>query len=129
MILTLCFQVKEVHNWTTEQKNSMRKLFCYCLKEWPSLVHCLREAQGTLVYRATERSDYDWNSLAQFDLELVRLTDSDQMDVAIAKMAVKLQAAIEEYWPECQTQSYRDFLMEHSRRRESQTTSVTDQAR
>ena len=124
MILTLCHQVKDVYAWTPEQKNSMRRLFNHCLKEWPSLVHCMHNAQGTLVFQATERGGYDWFALAQFDLELVRLTDTGQMDVAIEQMADKLAVAMLEYWPDCGMPTYREFLTERSRRRELQTTSA-----
>lgn len=122
--LTLCFQVKGVHDWTVEQKNSMRRLFEHCLRTWPSLVHCMRETQGTLVYQATERGGYDWYALAQFDLELVRLSDAGQIEAAVDAMADRLGRAIIEFWPDCQIDSYREFLKEHSRRRELQTTSA-----
>lgn len=126
---TLCFQVKGVHDWTPEQKNSMRRLFEHCLKVWPSLVHCMRDAQGTLVYQATERGHYDWYSLAQFDLMLVRLTDEDRMDEAVTEMAERLNKAIDEFWPDCAIPSYGEFLKERSRRRELQTTSVAHPAK
>lgn len=126
--LTLCFQVKGVHDWTPEQKNSMRRLFEHCLRTWPSLVTCMRETQGTLVFQATERGDYDWYGLAQFDLELVRLTDEGKLEEAIDKMAMKLERAIAEYWPDCTIPSYIEFVTEHSRRRESQMTSAAHPA-
>lgn len=126
---TLCFQVKGVHDWTPEQKNSMRRLFNHCLKEWPSLVHCMRDAQGTLVFQATERGGYDWYALAAFDLELIRLTDDGKLDVAIEQMAEKLEQAIQDYWPDCAMPTYQEFLTERSRRRELQTTSAAHPAR
>lgn len=122
---TLCAQVRHIHDWTPAQKNSMRRLFEQCLREWPSLVHCMRDTQGTLVYQAIERGGYDWYSLAQFDLKLVQLTDEHRMDEAIAELAERLDRAINEFWPDCSIPSYAEFLKERSRRRESQTTSAT----
>lgn len=122
MIFTLCNQVKALHDWTTEEKNSMRRLFEHGLRVWPSLVRCAHEAQGTLVYQATERKDYDWQVLVAFDLELVRMTDAGQMDEAVALMAEHLQRAMATYWPDCPLDSYKEFLTEYSRRRKSQTT-------
>lgn len=100
----------------------MRRLFNHCLTVWPSLVHCLRETQGTLVYQATERGAYDWYGLAQFDLELVRLTDEGRLEEAISAMADKLAHAVTEFWPDCAIPSYQEFITEQLRRRESQTT-------
>ena len=119
---TLCFQVKGVHDWTPEQKNSMRRLFEHCMRVCPWLVHCMRDAQGTLVFQATERGSYDWYALAQFDLELVRLTDEGKLDEAVDAMIERLHDAIIEFWPECAIPSYAEFLTERSRRRELKTT-------
>lgn len=124
MIFTLCNQVKHVHDWTTEQKNSMRRLFNHCMREWPSLVICMREAQGTLVYQALERKDYDFHKLADFDLHLISLADGEQFDLAVELMAEKLEWAIKEYWPDCTLPSYQEFLTERLRRRELQMTSA-----
>ena len=121
-VFTLCAQVKCVHDWTPEQKNSMRRLFEQCLREWPSLVHCMRDTQGTLVYRALECGGYDWHSLAQFDLRLVQLADDQQMDTAITEMAERLEKEIKAFWPDCNIPSYREYITERSRRRELQMT-------
>lgn len=119
---TLCAQVKHIHDWTPEQKNSMRRVFEQCMREWPSLVHCMRDTQGTLVYRALEQGGYDWRSLAQFDLRLVQLADSNQIATAITEMADRLEKEIITFWPDCDLPSYREYVTERSRRRELQMT-------
>jgi len=91
MIETLCQGVKSAHDWTPEQKNSMRRLFEYALRTWPNLVVCVRETQGTLVFRAQEKGNYDWRSLADFDLELIRLADSGEQEAALNRIAEKLR--------------------------------------
>lgn len=116
MSTTLCQMVKGAHDWTPEEKNSMRRLFEYILKVWPNLVTCIRETQGTLVLRAEERGNYNWRSMADFDLELVRLTDAGEQEAAIVRIAEKLHAEVTDFWPDCSLESWRQFLTERSAR-------------
>jgi len=109
---TLCFQVKLVHDWKPEEKNSMRRLFEHVVRNKPILVSALRECQATLVMRAQERQNYDWEALASFDMELVRMTDSGEMDAAILKMEEMLILSVNDLWPECNVPSYLQFIKE-----------------
>ena len=113
---TLCEAVKDAHTWTPEEKNSMRRLFEHAMRTWPNLVHALRETQGQLVHNA-EQEGYNFKAIADFDLELVRLTDAGQMDDAVAQTAEKLKEAVDRFWPDCPVPSYLQFLTERSARR------------
>lgn len=120
---TLCQMVKGEHQWTPQEKNSMRRLFEYILKVWPNLVVCVRETQGTLVHRAEERGSYNWRSIADLDLELVRLTDTGQQEAAVTKVEERLYHEVMDFWPDCPLQSWKQFLTEKSERRSPQTLS------
>lgn len=124
MIETLCQGVKSAHDWTPEQKNSMRRLFEYALRTWPNLVVCVRETQGTLVFRAQEKGNYDWRSLADFDLELIRLADSGEQEAALNRIAEKLRDAVREFWPDCPLASYSLFLKQRLERLTESSTSA-----
>ena len=121
MINTICEGVKSTHAWKPEEKNSMRRLFEHGLRVWPNLVHCLREAQGQLVHNAQQQG-YNWRSLAEFDLELVRLADAGQMDVALLRVAEKLKREVEALWPDCPLESYRLLLTQLPERRSGSST-------
>jgi hypothetical protein len=112
MSTTLCQMVKGAHDWTTQEKNSMRRLFEHILKVWPNLVVCLRETQGTLVLKAEERGDYNWRSIADLDLELIRLSDAGQQETAITKIEERLHREVMDFWPDCPLESWRQFLTE-----------------
>lgn len=113
---TLCQMVKGAHDWTTQEKNSMRHLFEHILKVWPNLVTCVRETQGMLILRAEERGNYNWRSIADFDLELVALADAGKFDEAAVKMAEKLKQSMDEFFPDCSYPNYVQFLTERSAR-------------
>lgn len=117
MSTTLCQMVKAAHDWTPQEKNSMRRLFEYIIKVWPNLVACVRETQGTLVLRAEERGNYNWNLIADFDLELVRLTNAGNCETAMARVAEKLHEQVMDFWPDCPLESWQQFLTERSARR------------
>lgn len=125
---TLCQMVKGAHDWTTQEKNSMRRLFEHVLRAWPNLVVCLRETQGTLVHRAEERGGYNWRSIADLDLELIRLADAGHYDVAITKMEERLHREVMDFWPECPLQSWQQFLTEKAARQSGSSTPAMDQA-
>ena len=119
---TLCGQVKAAHDWQPEEKNSMRRLFEHALKDWPNLVHTLRETQGTLVFQAQRWGNYNWQSLVDFDLELVRLSNAGQFEEALTRTADKLKQAVEEFWPDCPLPSYHQFLTERLERQSRSST-------
>jgi len=125
---TLCGQVKDAHQWKPEEKNSMRRVFEHALRVWPNLVHTLRETQGTLVFQAEQRGNYNWKSLVDFDLELVRLSDEGKFEEALTLTADKLKLAVEEFWPDCPLPSYQDFLRQRLERQSGLSTPATDQA-
>jgi hypothetical protein len=116
---TLCEAVKEAHVWTAAQKNSMRRLFEHAVRQWPNLVVCIRETQGQLVLNASERG-YNFRAIADFDLELVRLTDEGKLDEAVDQMAEKLKQSVDQFFPDCSYPNYLTFLTERLERRSPQ---------
>lgn len=127
MNTTLCQAVRDAHEWKPEEKNAMRRLFEHALKVWPNLVHCLRETQGQLVHNAEQSGYKDWRSIAEFDLELVRLTGSNLYDEALVLTADKLIAAIKQYWPDCPLPSYQRLIKERSERPTGSSTPAAGQ--
>jgi len=125
---TLCDMVKEAHHWTPEEKNKMRRLFEHIIRVWPNLMVCIRETQGQLVHNAEQRGKYNWRVIAEFDLELVRLTEAGQLDQAVSMIAEKLKSSVEEFWPDCPLPSYQDFLKQRLERQSGSSTPATDQA-
>lgn len=123
MSTTLCQMVKGEHEWTAQEKNSMRRLFEYILKVWPNLVVCVRETQGTLILKAEERGSYNWRSIADLDMELIRLTDEGQHEAAVTKVEERLYREVMDFWPDCPLQSWKQFLTEKLERRSRQTPS------
>lgn len=105
-----------MHAWTVEEKNQMRRVFEHGLRHWPTMVKCLHAVQGTLTIRA-QKASYRWESIAEFDLELVRLADAQQWDRALERMAERLHLEMLRLWPECSLEIYQLFLKEHSARR------------
>lgn len=124
MINTLCEAVKNAHAWKPEEKNSMRRLFEHALKVWPNLVTCLRETQGQLVYNASQRS-FNFKTIAEFDLELVKLADAGKLDEALLLTADKLIASVKEFWPDCPLESYRLLLTQRLERPSGSSTPAT----
>lgn len=124
---TLCEAVKHAHAWSADEKNTMRRLFEHILREWPNLVHCLRETQGQLVYNANHKG-FNFKQIADFDLELVGYTKEGRFDEAMKLTAEKLKSAIEQFWPDCPLPSYKLLLMEMSERLTGSSTPAVDQA-
>ena len=113
---TLCWQVKSVHDWQPEEKNLLRQVFEHGLRVWPTLVRCIHATHGTLAIKGTE-CNYAWETLAQFDLELVALARAGRWDDAVNMMADRFQHEMLRHWPDCSLELYRSFITEHSARR------------
>jgi hypothetical protein len=116
---TICAHVKNVHAWTQDEKDDMRRVFAYVLREWPILVAAYHHTQGTLVMRAEERSSYDWQALAAFDLELVRLHREGKDDEAMNRIAEQLKISVDDLFPDCTFPSYLQFIKERTERQKS----------
>lgn len=105
----------------------MRRLFEHAMRTWPNLVHALRETQGQLVQNA-EQTDFNFRNIAEFDLDMVRLTDAGQLDVALLRVSEKLKESVDRFWPDCPVPSYQQFLTERSERQTVSSTLAADQA-
>jgi len=120
---TVCAAVAQVRPWTKEEKNTLRRIVTHCLRVWPSLARTYSQCQMSLVERG-EAVGYDWNQIAEFDRELIRLFESGQPDRVIEMMADKVKTSMERYYPDCPLLDYLQFLKEYSERRSPQTTAA-----
>lgn len=124
---TICSAVARVRPWTKEEKNALRRIVTHCLRVWPSLARTYSQCQMSLVERG-EAKGYDWQSIADFDCELIRLYNAGQADKAIELMADKLKTSMDEYYPDCPLLDYLQFAKEYSERRSAQTTAAAHPA-
>lgn len=120
-VRTFCQRVAEVHDWTAAEKNSMRRVFEYGLKVWPSAIRCIQLCMGTLAKRAGEQG-YDWVKVSNFDLELAAMADEDKYEEALAKLTTGFYALMLELWPDCDLDQFRQFVTEYSERPSRQST-------
>ncbi len=121
---TICHEVKVVHEWTKEEKHTLRQIMEHSLRTWPAVARTYSQCQATITIRAKERGWGDWQSVADFDLDLIRRFNEGQKDEVIDRMADRVKSAMDEFYPDCTLCDYLEFVKEYSERRSPQSRSA-----
>lgn len=116
---TVCDKVAEIRPWEPGEKALLRRFVCHGMKEWPTLIICYHEAQGTLTQTA---SGHSWEKTLEVDLKVLDLFKSEATEDALLLMADTLLEGIQRHWPDCPLPSYHALVKQRLERPKGSST-------
>lgn len=110
---TTCDKIKEVHTWSKEEKQALRSLSVWCLKEWPSLIYAFSEISPAIANKL-ETEDFDWKILMGYEKSAAEACTKGSMLEAAVCLAEKLAYYAEHCGVGQDNQNYKQMLTELS---------------
>lgn len=115
-INTVCSYVRHQHIFSAEERDILRRVVEYTLKNWPNLLYAVHECQGQLIENGNQRG-IDWKIFVTTDIHVIALARQNQFEAAMNLFADEFRGLMDTLYSDCQQEHYRQFVKEYLERR------------